>query len=74
MREHRQGYVTYSIACAAVWTATLLFLAALGEKQKLRRVFPVFGGWWLGWTSATIARALYPPRKSRPLRSHERGA
>jgi hypothetical protein len=23
----------------------------------------VFGGWWIGWLSATIARAVYPPPK-----------
>jgi hypothetical protein len=27
---------------------------------------PVFGGWWMGWTSATIARYIYPPSKSGP--------
>jgi hypothetical protein len=24
----------------------------------------VFAGWVIGWTSATIARAVYPPPKS----------
>jgi hypothetical protein len=23
----------------------------------------VFAGWWIGWLSATIARAVYPPPK-----------
>jgi hypothetical protein len=25
----------------------------------------VFGGWVIGWTSATIARYIYPPPKTR---------
>ncbi|HME50051.1 hypothetical protein [Mycobacterium sp.] len=25
----------------------------------------VFGGWVIGWLSATIARAVYPPPKNR---------
>lgn len=66
MRAPRQGYAIYSIACAAVWAAILGVLAAAGEKEKLRRVLPVFGGWWIGWTSATIARAVHPPPTSRP--------
>lgn len=60
MRKRRE-----SIGRAFVWAATLRVLAARGEREKLRKVFPVFGGWWLGWTSATIARYVYPPAESR---------
>ena len=64
---HRQGsYTSYSIACAVVWALVLVILAAAGEKEKLRKILPVFGGWWVGWTSATIARYVYPPPKSSP--------
>ncbi len=73
MRERHQGYATYSIGCAVVWAAILGVLAARGEKKKLRRILPVFGGWWMGWTSATIARSVYPPPKSRPPRGHDHG-
>ena len=56
MRLQRRSYTAYSIGCAIAWAAVLGILAARGEKEKLRRVLPVLGGWWLGWTSATIAR------------------
>jgi hypothetical protein len=46
----------------------LSVLGALGKKEKLRRILPVFGGWWVGWTSATIARYVYPPPKSAGMR------
>lgn len=72
MRELRQGYTTYSIGCVIVWTAILGVLAALGEKKKLRRILPVFGGWWMGWTSATIARSVYPSPKRSPA-NRQRG-
>lgn len=73
MRKRRQSYTIYSIGCAAVWAAILGVLAARGEKEKLRTILPVFGGWWMGWTSATIARYVYPPPKSRPPWGHEPG-
>lgn len=68
MGRRRQSYTAYSIGCAIVWAAILGALAASGEKERLRRILPVFGGWWLGWTSATIARFVYPPPRSRPRR------
>lgn len=61
MKATRKSYTTYGIGCAIVWAAILGILAALGEKEKLRKILPAFGGWWLGWTSATIARYVYPP-------------
>jgi hypothetical protein len=66
MRNRRQSYTAYSIGCAVVWAAILGVLAAFGDKQRMRKVLPVFGGWWVGWTSATIARYVYPPPQSRP--------
>jgi hypothetical protein len=66
MRERLETYTAYSIGCAIVWALVLAILAAAGKKEKLRRILPVCGGWWLGWTSATIARYGYPPPKSRP--------
>ncbi|MDA8076880.1 MAG: hypothetical protein M0Z40_17000 [Actinomycetota bacterium] len=73
MREHRQSYGSYSIGCAVVWAAILGVLAARGERKKLRKILPVFGGWCMGWTSATIARYVYPPAKSRPPWRHDQG-
>ncbi len=65
MRIRRQSYTAYSIGCGIVWAAILGVLAALNEKERLHRILPVFGGWWMGWTSATIARCVYPPPKCR---------
>jgi hypothetical protein len=56
MRTRLENYTTYSVGCAIVWAAVLAGLAASGKKDKLRTILPVFGGWWMGWTSATIAR------------------
>lgn len=66
MTAPRQSYTAYSVGCAVVWAAILGVLTALGETEKRRTILPVFGGWWMGWTSATIARYVYPPPKSRP--------
>lgn len=74
MRERCQGYTAYSVGCAIVWAAILGALAARGEKKKLRTILPVFGGWWAGWTSATIARYVYPPPRSRPPWGHGQGS
>lgn len=66
MTVQRNTYTGYSFGCAIVWTGILAGLAAAGRKDELRAVLPVCGGWWMGWTSATIARYVYPPPKSRP--------
>lgn len=54
-------YAQYSAGCAAVWA---LILAA-GERRldpvSRDRLRLTCAGWWMGWTSATIARAVYPP-------------
>ena len=57
-------YAAYSVGCAIVWVVILASLVASGRKDRLRAILPVFGGWWMGWTSATIARYGYPPPKS----------
>ncbi len=69
MSTRRQSYTAYSIGCGIVWAVILGVLAARNEKERLRRILPVFGGWWMGWTSATIARRVYPPPRSR---AHDR--
>jgi hypothetical protein len=66
VRDRLDPYAAYSIGCAVAWAIVLALLAAAGKKEKLRRILPVFGGWWIGWTSATIARYVYPPPNSRP--------
>jgi hypothetical protein len=59
--DRLKTYTAYGIACGVVWAAILGLLAASDEKERFRKVLPVFGGWWIGWTSATIARSVYPP-------------
>jgi hypothetical protein len=66
MRDRLNSYTAYSIGCAVVWSVILAVLAASGDKERLRKVTIGCAGWWMGWTSATIARYGYPPPKSRP--------
>lgn len=71
IRTRVNTYAGYSISSAAVWVLIL----ALGERRLDRDTKKTLrlscAGWWSGWTSATIARAGYPPPKSlspRPAR------
>ena len=66
MHDRLRTYTAYSIGCATVWGVALGALAVAGDTEKLQKALPVFAGWWIGWTSATIARYVYPPPKSRP--------
>jgi len=60
----RRSYTTYSIACFVVWGVVLAIAAADGS-HRLDKLLPVFGGFCIGWLSATIARFVYPPPRSR---------
>ena len=40
-------------------------LATFGSSKTVHEVRMVFGGWVIGWLSATIARASYPPPTRR---------
>ena len=65
--DRRNTYAGYSIGCAAVWAAIL----AVGRRRLDAETWDSLrlgcAGWWTGWTSATIARAGYPPpRKLTP--------
>jgi hypothetical protein len=61
----RNTYTGYSIGCAAVW-AVILAVVSIEAGDATRHTFLlVFGGWVIGWLSATIARSIYPPPKSR---------
>jgi hypothetical protein len=66
VRNRPGSYTAYSVGCAMVWAVILAAFAGTGKREKLRAVLPVCAGWWIGWTSATIARYVYPPPKSRP--------
>jgi hypothetical protein len=63
MRTRRNTYAAYSIGCAGVWAAILLLARRRLDSQTWNTLQLVCGGWWLGWTSATIARISYPPPK-----------
>jgi hypothetical protein len=58
-------YTAYSICCAIVW-AVILAVVSAETDNAIRHAFTlVFGGWVIGWLSATIARVVYPPPKPR---------
>jgi len=65
LRKHSRTYVGYSIACAVVW-AVILTVVWTHAGDATRHTFTVFfGGWAIGWLSASIARVVYPPPKTR---------
>jgi len=64
MEQRLKSYTAYSVGCALVWAVILAFVQATASKEKKDRVKVYFGGWALGWLSATIARAVYPPPRS----------
>jgi hypothetical protein len=62
-RTRRDTYTAYSIGCAGVWGVILLLAQRRLDPQNRNTLRLVCGGWWMGWTSATIARIGYPPPK-----------
>jgi hypothetical protein len=65
MKLRLRTYTGYSIGCAVVWAVILAVVAAKGSEDKKRGFALAFMGWTSGWASATIARAIYPPPRSR---------
>ncbi len=63
MRRRYGTYTSYSIACAIVWAVILAGVFATADTATRHTFVLLFGGWWIGWLSATIARAVYPPPK-----------
>jgi hypothetical protein len=63
MRTQRNTYTSYSIGCAGVWGVILLLARRRLDSQTGSTLRLVCSGWWMGWTSATIARTGYPPPK-----------
>ena len=60
MKKRYYTYTFYSIGCFIVWG--ILFAIGLifhPVHDKNHKVVTVFGGWVLGWLSATIARKVY---------------
>jgi len=64
MRLSLKSYTVYSIGCAVVWGVILAVVASQASKETAHTFLVVFLGWVIGWLSATIARAVYPPPKS----------
>ena len=64
-RRFRKTYTGYSVACAIVWAVILAAVSSTAGSTTRHTLMLVFGGWWIGWLSATIARAVYPPPKRR---------
>jgi hypothetical protein len=65
LRKYSRTYAGYSIACAGVW-AVILTTVWTHTGDTTRHTFMVFfGGWAIGWLSASIARVVYPPPKPR---------
>jgi hypothetical protein len=63
MNPKRNTYTTYSIGCAGVWGVILLLGRRRLDAHTWNTLRLVCGGWWIGWTSASIARVGYPPPK-----------
>jgi hypothetical protein len=59
------SYLAYSIGCAIAWAIVWLIAGLVAPQQTLDRIGYVFGGWVIGWVSASLARIAYPPPKKR---------
>ncbi len=66
MKLSLNTYAAYSIGCAVVWAVILIAVGSEASKDTAHTFKLVFLGWVIGWLSATIARAVYPPPKWRP--------
>jgi hypothetical protein len=56
-------YTGYSIGCAIAWAAVLLGARQRADRTTFQRITLFCLGWWSGWLSATIARAIYPRKE-----------
>jgi hypothetical protein len=61
------SYTIYSISCAVVWAIIWAAVAAFAGEATRNYFLLAFIGWAAGWTSATIARAVYRPSKPSAL-------
>lgn len=59
------SYTMYSVGCAVAWAVALTIVGTTGSRHRFDQVLVFFGGWVVGWTSATLARVVYPPPKKR---------
>ena len=61
----RGTYTGYAIGCAVVWALIWMLAPRLAKEETVDKLRIVFPAWVMGWTSATIARSVYPPPKRR---------
>jgi hypothetical protein len=72
MKTPFNTYTAYSIGCGIVWALILLATASQASSARFHQVLLVFFGWAIGWLSATIARAVYPPPVVTPSTTGKR--
>src|SRR5437660_12820866 len=72
MKTQRNTYTAYSVGCAGVWGIIRLLGRRRLDSQTWNTLRLVCGGWWMGWTSASIARIVYPPPKQLSPASDKR--
>jgi hypothetical protein len=63
MNPRHRTYTAYSIGVALVWAVILVLVSVFAAPDRRNTIFVVFGGFAIGWLSATIARYVYPPPK-----------
>ncbi len=63
--EKLRTYTAYSIGCAVVWAVIWIVVGTQADEDRRKAFRVAFLGWLGGWTSATIARAVYPPPRPR---------
>jgi hypothetical protein len=59
------SYRAYTVGCVIAWAILWIVVGTQSSGATREHVLFVFLGWLLGWTSATIARAVYPPPAKR---------
>jgi hypothetical protein len=59
------SYKGYTVGCAIAWAILWIVVGTQSSDTTKEHVLFFFLGWIVGWTSATIARAVYPPPASR---------
>lgn len=64
-RKISNTYTAYSVGCAVVWVVTLAAVWVRTGDASRHTFTVLFGGWAIGWLSASIARVIYPPPKRR---------
>ena len=57
--EKLRTYKADSLGCVVLWGVVLIVAGATSGYATFSSFLLVAGGGWLGWLSATIARAVY---------------